>query len=141
MPALPLFSEPQAGLFLVAYEDPKNMAPELQGPLVEAMEKAAARGPVGVCFRVGDSIPSVKLDVPAFWLGITARSELKLRAMAIASRSMGVQLAAKGFALSNRIRGIPVEVQAFADAAEAQEWVRGVLSGAEAPASRKTPAP
>ncbi|HEY3448535.1 MAG TPA: hypothetical protein VGK67_19420 [Myxococcales bacterium] len=123
------FSEPEPGLFLVAYEDPRNMAPDLQGPLIAAMEKAAARGPIGVCFRVSDSIPVVKLEVPSFWLGITGRSDLQLRAMAIASRSVGVQLAAKGFALSNRIRKIPIEVQTFADMEEAHRWVRLTLDG------------
>ena len=127
MDATHVFTEPEPGLFLVAYEDGRTMSPALQEPLVAAVERAARQGPVGVCFRVQDSIPLVKLEVPAFWIDVTKRPELRLRAMAIVSRSAGVQLAAKGFSLSNRIRGIPVAVQAFTDLEQAWTWMRQAL--------------
>ncbi|MGC4115703.1 MAG: hypothetical protein QM765_14095 [Myxococcales bacterium] len=129
------FSELEPGLFLVMYEDPANMNPNRQGALVAALEKAALRGRTGLCFRVSDTIPRVRLEVPSFWLGITARADLNLCAMAIASRSVGVQMAAKGFGFSNRLRRIPIEVQTFDDVQQARGWVHQKLVGHEAKAT------
>jgi len=125
MPGAPtFFSEPEPGLFVVHYEDDAAMSPSLQDPLVAALEVAGKRGPVGICFRVKDAIPHVKLEVPTFWLGVTGRSELHLHAMAIVSLSIGVRLAAKGFAFSNKIRRIPIAVECFSDLEQAKKWAK-----------------
>lgn len=118
------FAETSPGLIEVQYPRGDDMDPALQGPLLAAVEAMAARGPVAILFRVSDALPKVKLEVPTFWLGVVGRSELRLLSMAIVSRSSGVKFAAKGFKLSNKIRGIPLEVETFDEEEPARAWAR-----------------
>lgn len=119
----PGFSQRQDRFFEVRYSSAQDMDPANQAPLIAAIEQAGATGPVGILFQVSDSLFKVGLDVPAFWLGVVARPELQMSAMAIVSRSLGVQFAAKGFRFSNKLRGIPLEVETFDDLEPARAWL------------------
>lgn len=58
----------------VQYPRGEDMEPQIQGPLLAAIEAAAARGPVAILFRVSDELPRVKLEVPTLWLGVVGRA-------------------------------------------------------------------
>lgn len=116
------FSEPEPGLLLVTYRSGEELAVGSQGPLIARLEER--RGPVVLVFDVQPAVRAVPIDVPTFWLGVTARRELQLRAMAIVSRVTLVRVAARGFALANVARGLDLAVDTFPDLEPALEWVR-----------------
>jgi hypothetical protein len=78
-------------------------------------------------FVLDPAIRSVDFSVPTYWLGVTSRPELKLRAMAIVSRSAAVIAAATLFSVSNIVRRIELEVRTFPDEGAASQWASGVL--------------
>jgi hypothetical protein len=117
-------------LFHIPYADAAAMDPALQGGLIQALERAAKLRPVRLLFEVSDQLSYVPLAVPSFWLETVKRPDLRLEAMSICSHSVGVHMAAKGFRLSNRIRGLKIEVGIFNDVASGRAWL-------EAPALTK----
>lgn len=123
------FVETNVGLFVVHYETPKDMLPAAQSDLVAAVEAAAFAVPVGLVFIVSDAVRTVDMSVPTFWLQLTAREELRLRAFAIVTNSSAVRVAASGFGLANRIRKLKLEVQVFKTQQDAVAWVQAVLHG------------
>lgn len=116
------FSEPEPGLLLVTYSSGEELAVGSQGPLIARLEEQ--RGPVVLVFDVQPGVRAVPIDVPTFWLGVTARRELQLSAMAIVSRVTLVRVAARGFALANIARGLDLAVDTFPDLEPALEWAR-----------------
>jgi hypothetical protein len=126
-----LFTIEGPGLFVVRYRKPEDLTPARQDPLIAAMEAVPSHKPVGVVFDVGGEVRSVEMDVPNFWLTVTGRRELRLRAMAIASPSVGVRIAAKAFGLTTSVRKLPIAVQSFTDVFEAIRWVRTKLEDVE----------
>jgi hypothetical protein len=123
----PLYTTEAPGLFVVRYWQPEDLTPARQTPLIAAVEAVPAPKPIGIVFDVSKDVRSVEMEVPNFWLTITGRRDLRLRAMAIASPSVGVRIAAKAFGLTNSVRKLPIAVQSFSDVAEAIKWVRGKL--------------
>jgi hypothetical protein len=120
------YVEAPLGLFIVRYDTPEAMSPDLQGPLQEAMRRRLSqRIKVGVIFLVGPAVTSVRVEVPAFWLGVTR--ELRLSAMAIVTRAATVRVAALGFRIANKARGVPLPVETFEDEAPAVAWAKGFL--------------
>ncbi len=118
------------GLFAVRYETPQDLEPDQQRPLIRDIELASAKGPVGIVFQVGPSVTSVTLAVPSFWIEVTGRKELRIAAMAIVTRALSVRMAARGFALSNRIRGISTQIETFEALEPALQWARSLLDAA-----------
>lgn len=127
-------SAPRPDLFLVRYDTDEDLLPERQAELVERLRVIGAQQPVAVVFDVADAIRSVDIGVPGFWLGVTGERSIALRAMAIASRSRAVRVAAGGFRLANQARGLPIQVQVFDTADAGVEWAGGVLDQARAAA-------
>ncbi len=123
-----LHSEIAPGVFRVHYETGGDLAPELQTPLLHAIEAVAVTGARSViAFVLEPGIRTVDVSVPTWWLGVTSRRELRLAAFAIISRSVGVKAAAKGFAIANMVRGLPIKVCTFEDEAEGLTWARGMI--------------
>lgn len=123
------FEQESPGLFIVRYAAPGDLLPAEQAPLIRAVEQAEV-ATTALVFEVGPEIRSVDMAVPNYWLEVTSRRELKLAAFAIVSASAAVRVAASGFGLANKIRGVPLLVKAFTDSAEALDWVREVLASA-----------
>jgi hypothetical protein len=121
------FREVDPGLFRVHYRTGADLNPELQQPLVAAVEAASKNGPTAITFVLEAAIRSVELSVPTFWLGVTSRAELRLCAMAIVTTSAAVRTAAKGFDIANKVRRIPLEVATFEAEPNALRWVGEVM--------------
>ena len=115
------------GVFRVHYRTSSDLDAALQADLVRAVERSAAGGHTAIIFVLEPGIRTVDIAVPTYWLGVTARPELKLAAMAIVTRSMGVRTAAKGFALANTVRRLALEVRTFEEEGAALDWARGVI--------------
>ena len=130
----PLFTTEAPGLFVVRYWQAEDLSPARQQPLIAAIEAVPSPMPIGLVFDVSRDVRSVEMEVPNFWMTITGRHELRLRAMAIASPSVGVRIAAKAFGLTNAVRKLPISVQSFVDVADAIKWVRAKLEDAAAAA-------
>ncbi len=126
----PLFTSEAPGLFVVRYWQSEDLAPARQQPLIAAIQAVPAPKPIGLVFDVSKDVRSVEMEVPNFWMTVTGRTELRLRAMAIASPSVGVRIAAKAFGLTNAVRKLPIAVQSFVDVAEAIKWTRTKLEEA-----------
>lgn len=124
------FEERHPGILLVTYAVADDLRAELQAPVLSRLEEK--RGKVVLIFDVGDAVRSVPMDVPMYWLGITARLALELAGMAIVTRSIAVRVAAKGFSLANVARGVPTVVQTFTDLDAATAWARELLAGSAA---------
>lgn len=124
--------EPQPGLICVEYRTPEDLQVSAQGALLARLE--AKRGRVVIVFDVGPAVRSVPMDVPTFWLGVTARPELQLVGMAIVTDSSAVRVAAQGFALANLARRIPTKVSTFKNVPAAETWGLSVLEAAGAAA-------
>lgn len=120
------FDESSPGLLHVHYDQGSDLEVGRQRALVERLEQK--RGPVVLLFEVGAAVRSVPLDVPTFWLGITARQELGLCGMGIITTSAAVRAAARGFGLANAVRRLTLEVKTFGEAAEARGWAQGLLA-------------
>ncbi len=121
------FVQREPGLFVVTYRVPAELAPDHQKPLIDEVVRAGANGPTGIVFSVGIDIREVDTRVPTFWLGVTSRRDTGLAAMAIVTSSVAVRVAATGFGLANRVRGVPIQVKTFGDVAQAATWVSQVL--------------
>ncbi|MBL8939144.1 MAG: hypothetical protein JNM69_31565 [Archangium sp.] len=119
------FETPQPGLFVVHYQSAAELAPALQGPLVEALERRLAEGPVAVVFEVGPAISMVELSVPSFWLDLTSR--LAITAMTIVTTSSAVRIAARGFKLAQSVRKHPIAVETHEALGDGIAWARGQL--------------
>jgi hypothetical protein len=120
------FEEQPEGLLRIEYADAADLEVVCQQPIVARLEEQ--RGPVVLIFLVGARVRSVPMEVPTFWLGITARPELRITGMAIVTLSAGVRVAAGGFALANVARRVATSVRTFATAAEAEAWARELLA-------------
>lgn len=118
-----MFEEIHPGVLLVTYADAAALAVEAQKPLLARLEEK--RGPVSIVFHVHDSVRSVPMAVPTFWLAVTAREELQLRAFAIVTSHAAVRVAASGFGIANKVRGVQLPVSTFSSVAPAVEWARG----------------
>ena len=120
------FEELQAGLLCVRYAEVDDLKVDQQRHLLARLEER--RGPVVIIFEVGEAVRSVPMEVPTFWLGVTGRLELRLAGMAIVTRSAGVRVAARGFALANVARRVPTAVQTFDKLEDASAWGQSLLS-------------
>lgn len=114
------FEEVSPGVLVVRYERGDQLAPESQAALLRRLEEC--RGPVALAFEVQSGVSSVPVDVPTFWLGVTGRAELQIRAMAIVTRAVLVRVAARGFSLASIARGVALEVRTFEELAPARAW-------------------
>jgi hypothetical protein len=121
------YREVAPGVFRVHYRSGEELAPALQSPLIAAVEAAARGGRTAVAFVLEPGIRTVPLDVPTFWLNVTARNDLGLVAFAIITRSAGVRVAAKGFGLANQLRRVSLEVRTFDEEADGLAWLRGAV--------------
>lgn len=119
------FEERAGGLLTVEYGEADHLKVEYQQPVLARLEEQ--RGPVVLIFLVGAAVRSVPMEVPTFWLGVTARRELKIAGMAIVTQSAAVRVAARGFALANVARGLATSVETFGGAAEAEAWGLALL--------------
>jgi hypothetical protein len=121
-------TEVESGLLLVAYLEAEDLSVARQAPLVARLDEK--RGPVVLLFDVADTVRSVPIDVPTFWLGTTAQKDLRIIGMGIVTRAMSVRVAARGFALANVARGLDTQVDTFQDLESATAWARGLLAAA-----------
>lgn len=119
------FESPRPGLFVVRYQSAAELAPALQTPLVEAVERRLSEGPVALVFDVGPAISMVDLSVPSFWLDLTSR--LAITAMTIVTNSSAVRIAARGFKLAQSVRKQPIAVETHDTLEAGIEWARGHL--------------
>lgn len=120
------FSEPVPGLLQVTYEQSEDLGVAHQAPLLARLE--AQRGAVVILFDVAAAVNAVPIDVPTFWLGVTARPELAIAGMGIITVSVAVRVAARGFGLANAARRVATEVQTFKNPDEALRWARALLA-------------
>ncbi len=118
-----MFETHAPGVFVVRYERDADMAPERQGPLLDAIRATALAGEIGLVFEVGPGVHLVDVAVPTFWLRVTADAGLRIRAMAIVSGSTAVTIATAGFAAACAIRGGGVEARHFRARSQALAWV------------------
>ena len=123
-------TEASSRVFRVHYRMSSDLQADHQAGLVDAVRSAAARGPTAIVFVLEPGIRTVDVSIPTYWLGVTGREELKLRAMGVVSTSIGVVTAAKGFAIANVIRRIELEVRTFPIEAPALEWAKSVVERA-----------
>ena len=114
------FEEVSPGVLVVRYERGEQLAPESQAALLRRLEER--RGPVALAFEVQAGVSSVPVDVPTFWLGVTGRAELQIRAMAIVTRAVLVRVAARGFSLANIARGVALGGRTSEELAPARAW-------------------
>jgi hypothetical protein len=124
--------ETQPGLICVEYLTPGDLKVSAQDALIKRLEEK--RGRVVIVFDVGPAVRSVPMDVPTFWLGVTARRDLQLVGMAIVTSSSAVRVATQGFALANLARRIPIKVSTFKNVPAAEAWAVQILKGADAAA-------
>jgi hypothetical protein len=124
--------EPHPGLICVEYRTPDDLKVSAQDVLLARLEKK--RGRVVIVFDVGSAVRAVPMEVPTWWLGVTARRELKLVGMAIVTNSSAVRVATQGFALANLARRIPLKVTTFKNVPAAEAWGLELLKGADAAA-------
>jgi hypothetical protein len=124
------FASPSPGLFLVSYQEPVDLLPERQGPLLAVVEQALTKGRVGLVFDVGERVMTVDLSVPSFWLDTTSR--LEVTAMSIVTASMAVRIAARGFKLAQFARKHPIAVETHLSVDEAVSWMTPLLGPAVA---------
>ncbi len=120
--------EPHPGLICVEYITPDDLKVSSQAALIQRLEEK--KGRVVIVFDVGAAVRSVPMDVPAFWLGVTARRELQLVGMAIVTSSSAVRVATQGFALANLARRIAIKVSTFKNVPAAEAWGVEILKGA-----------
>ncbi|MDX2013303.1 MAG: hypothetical protein SFW67_24115 [Myxococcaceae bacterium] len=109
----------EPGLVVVRYATKEDLAPTHQYGLLEFLDELSLDGPIAVVFDV----PSMRVDasVPNFWLDVV-KTRPTLVAMAIASASTPVRLAAESFAVALRLRRHPLTVRTFLSVSEALEW-------------------
>lgn len=123
------------GVIRVVYETADGMLPNRQGPLMEAIERELARGPVALVFTVY-SARSVDKSVPAYWRDVTQRLAPQLCAMAINSESLAVRTAARGFSVVNTLRRNEIVVRAFESEALAVDWATDQVARTAATSNR-----
>lgn len=123
-----MFEQHAPGVFLVRYRERDDLAPARQGPLVDALRAASRAGPIGVVFDVGAGVHWVDVSVPTFWLQATADGSVRIRAMAIVTGSLAVELAVSGFALAASIRHQGMEVKTFPGQVAALAWARDAVA-------------
>jgi len=116
------------GLFVSRYRSAEEMAPQLQTKLLEDVASASRDGPIGLVFDVSCNVYRVPLAVPTLWIEVAMRPELRLRAMVIVTDSLGVRMAARGFALSNKIRRTLLDVEVTHDLEFGKGWARRAMS-------------
>ncbi len=121
------FEEVHPGALVVHYTSAETMAPEHQRALLARLEVAS--GPVALIFKVDSGVAGVPVAVPTFWLGVTGRRELQIRAVAIVTNAMLVRVAARGFALANVARGAAIAVETFDSVDTAVAWSQAQLAG------------
>lgn len=117
----------EPGVVVVRYGAAAEMAAGRQGPLIAAVEGAAAGGATALVFVIAPDVRAVELAVPAFWLEATRRERLRLAALAVVSRNAGVRLAVVGFGATNAVRGVRLAVKAFDDERAAIAWAAGAV--------------
>jgi hypothetical protein len=121
--------ENKGGVFTVRYGAPDDLSPERQKALEAALREASLQASVGVVFIVGPSVKFVDPSVPAYWLGVTGDTLIRIAAMAIVTTNAGVSIATRGFAVANTLKDRPLRVKPFPEEAAAQAWVASVMSG------------
>ncbi len=119
------FDTPRPGLFVIHYQSAAELAPALQAPLVEAVERRLSEGPVALVFDVGPAISMVDLSVPSFWLDLTSR--LAITAMTIVTTSSAVRIAARGFKLAQSVRKQAINVETHDQLDAGIAWAHGQL--------------
>lgn len=103
-----------------------DLLPAHQQPLITELERVLGqRNQAGLIFEVNAAVRSVDLSVPTFWLGVTAR--LPLTAIAIVTSATLVRVAARGFGVANKVRGLGTRVEVFTSVDEATAWVAAAL--------------
>lgn len=117
----------EPGIVQVIYQVAEDMDPSRQGGLLTLLQAEAEKGPLAIVFLVR-KIARIDPGVPRFWLDVTKDLDRKLLAMAIASSSMAVRVAAKAFGAANSMRGLAITVGAFSDEGEALLWARKSLA-------------
>jgi hypothetical protein len=122
-----LFEMPMPGLIVVRYPEARDMEPERQAALVEAIRNASRIRPVAVVFVVGDAVRSVEFAVPKFWLKVVEDPTVQIGAMAMVTGSLALELAARSVAAANRIRRNRVDVRTFSDERSAASWAKKTL--------------
>lgn len=113
----------EPGVIEVVYASAEEMKPQAQLGLRRLLDEALAGGPVALVFYVR-KVPRVDAAVPKYWAEVTKQLAPRLCGMAVASSSMAVRAAARAFAVANILRRVEVDVQAFADEAQALAWAR-----------------
>ncbi|MGB8932359.1 MAG: hypothetical protein WCC48_14035 [Anaeromyxobacteraceae bacterium] len=121
-----------SGLFVVRYRGSADMAPGSQQGLIDAIRSAARAQPVGIVFVIDDCVLKVDFSVPSFWLRVAADPAVRIAAMAMVTRSLAVEIAARGFGAAVRFRTAPIEIRALEDEPSAVAWVRRLPSQAAA---------
>jgi hypothetical protein len=118
-------TRPRGGVFVVEYEESGDLAPEHQGALVAELRALDSELRPALAFVLPPSIRGVSIDVPAFWLEVTAT--LPLSGMAIVTSSRAVRVAASGFQVANRFRNLDLPVRSFATLPEALQWLEQLV--------------
>jgi uroporphyrinogen-III synthase len=126
-----VFEMPMPGLIVVRYPEARDMEPERQGALVEAIRNASRIRPVAVVFVTGEAVRSLDLAVPKFWKRVAEDPTIQIGAMAMVSGSLTVEIAARGVAAASRLRRhrhrSRFEVRAFGDERSAASWASQTL--------------
>jgi hypothetical protein len=99
------------------------MRPQRQAALRAVLDEQLKAGPVVLAFCVW-KVVVVDPSVPAYWLQVTRRLAPRLCGLAIASPSMGVRAAARGFSVATVLRQVELDVRAFAREDEALDWAK-----------------
>lgn len=113
----------EPGVIEVIYESADEMLPQRQSALRAVLDEQLQGGPVVLVFCVR-KVVAVDPSVPAYWLEVTKLLAPRLCGLAIASPSMAVRAAARGFSVGNVLRQVESDVQAFAHEDEALDWAK-----------------
>ena len=112
-------------LWLVQYRNSADLHPSRQVALVSQIFER--KRPAAIVFEVGATVRLVDLSVSTYWLSVVELPSSPIQAIAVASLSPTVRIAASAFGVALNIRRIPLHARVFTLRDEAVQWARGEL--------------
>jgi hypothetical protein len=119
-----VFETPTPGMFLVRCDDARDLEPERQGALIDAIRAASRIRPVVLVFVLGEAIRTVDFAVPSYWIKVLADPTVNVGAMVMVTASLAVEIAARSFGAATRFRDHPIEIRVFDEERAATSWAK-----------------
>lgn len=111
----------QPGLLKVRFETEDELLPTAQGRLMGWVRASAAEQPTALVVDLGH-LTRFSPATPNAWLEVVTEVSPRITAVAIVTRSLVARCLTGAFSLACTFRRVPLAVEVFDDAKEAEMW-------------------